>query len=991
MEARVAKGQYDIRFRKITGDVSTNQRSNKLSVAQIRCTQTDEADYSNQLRMAVRIKATSQLNGAIETLSALCRAKCPVWKNNAWVEEYTSNPAWWFLWFARGMRDTNFDRLYGECLPDSKIDIEAIKAWAAFCDQKNLTFNWVLDRKMSIEEVYYTIARAGRASTTWQSGKRGVVWDSENIPVTTLVTPANIIAGSYQYSYINNEVADEIIVNFVNRDKDYEPDTVRQVVPGTARVNNPITLDLEGCDNPSMAGREANLIAAGQHFHRKQHSWEMDLEGMICTRGDVVQFTHDLNEWGSSGRVLAVNGGTLTLDGYVAPASTGWMSLRAPDNTVVYVRTLASGTDKTDEVNIHGGWPAGFPVPNGNELDYIWQYSPTETPGKKLHITSVTPKSNGNVQFEAIEYSQEYYESENDPFIHIGTSRPRPALINVFGISATERIVDEPSGTVDVTFTWTLSEKSDSDVTIYINGSPYDSFSTNRYMTTVSAREGDVIDIEVFPTKDSRGVVSRYQYTVKGTLFVIPLVTSLTTASEVYAIRLNWTIPAVNYIERTEIWYSEQPQLNTAQKLTELAYPQQSYVQAGIRAGQEFYYWVRLVDRFGNIGDFYPTGNGVYGVSSTDVSAYMELFKDEFVSSAVGQQLLDDIDLINNDLSDINTEIQTTKNELMDSDIALAEAIETVETTANGAAASAQTNATAIAGVDGRLSSTITTKVQILGDGQRVIAGTGLGIEYTPDQGFQSSFNVWADRFAVWSGNGTDLFSPFVVSGGQVFINDAVIGTLSADKIGAGIYEVGKNGYGLIRSTGKEWAGDSGFYFETETNGSVGIELSAGHNNYLWLHHDAATNTNSGAIELNGSFYADSTGYMQIDAIDVNGRLQIRGDSVTTMNYWNPSGKAEYAGTAWSANLGGEGFKLVLIYRLRVTSGGPGSVALRVNGTTLDTVNLDNLDTGWSTWGRAVGGNTTITVDHVGPGDLMLFIGVWKSQLCRHTDEQRLR
>ena len=937
MEARVAKGQYDIRFRKITGDVSTNQRSNKLSVAQIRCTQTDEADYSNQLRMAVRIKATSQLNGAIETLSALCRAKCPVWKNNAWVEEYTSNPAWWFLWFARGMRDTNFDRLYGECLPDSKIDIDAIKSWALFCDQKNLTFNWVLDRKMSIEEVYYTIARAGRASTTWQSGKRGVVWDSAGIPVTTLVTPANIIAGSYQYSYINNEVADEIIVNFVNRDKDYEPDTVRQVVPGTARVNNPITLDLEGCDNPSMAGREANLIAAGQHFHRKQHSWEMDLEGMICTRGDVVQFTHDLNEWGSSGRVLGVNGGTLTLDGYVAPASTGWMSLRAPDNTVVYVRTLASGTDKTDEVSIHGGWPAGFPAPDGNELDYIWQYSPTETPGKKLHITSVTPRSNGNVQFEAIEYSQEYYESENDPFIHIGTSRPRPALINVFGISATERIVDEPSGTVDVTFTWTLSEKSDSDVTIYINGSPFDSFRTNRYMTTVSAREGDVIDIEIFPTKDSRGVVSRYQYTVKGTLFVIPLVTSLTTASEVYAIRLNWTIPAVNYIERTEIWYSEQPQLNTAQKLTELAYPQQSYVQAGIRAGQEFYYWVRLVDRFGNIGEFYPTGNGVYGVSSTDVNAYMELFKDEFVSSAVGQQLQDEIDIINGDdltAGSIAAAVKAEANERMDSDIAIAESIETVEAVANGAAASAQTNATAIAGVDGRLSSTITTKVQILGDGQRVIAGTGLGIEYTPDQGFQSSFNVWADRFAVWSGNGTDLFSPFVVSGGQVFINDAVIGTLSADKIGAGTFEVGKNGYGLIKTKDKTWLGDNnGFFFEGQPNGRTVMEMTAGGNNYFWLDYNPDDNSASGAIELNGAFYADSTGYMQIDAVDVLGTLQLQGNSVTTHAAW--AGQSDDVTIYINAGGGGQltiiAFNSGVVYANQTSYMAPLAVSLRVD------------------------------------------------------------
>ncbi|MDD3757711.1 MAG: host specificity factor TipJ family phage tail protein [Advenella sp.] len=974
MEAKVAKGQYDIRFRKVTGDISTNQRSNKVSVAQIRCTQTDNADYTNQCRVAVRIKATSQLNGAIDQLSAICTAKCHVWKNNAWVEEFTQNPAWWYLWFARGMRDQNYDRLYGECLPDSKIDIEAIKAWAAYCDQKNLTFNFVLDRKMSIEDVFYTIARAGRASVTHQSGKRGVIWDSADIPVTTLVTPANIIAGSYSYKYINTEVADEIIINFVNADKDYEKDVVRQIVPGTARVNNPITLDLEGAVYVDMVGREANLLAASQHFHRKQHKWEMDLEGMICTRGDVVQFTHDLNSWGKSGRVLSINGSVLILDGYVEP-SAGWLSLRAPDNTIAYVRTLASGTELTDTLTISGGWPASLPLPDDNAIDYIWQYSPTATPGKKLHIKSVRPKSNGNVEFEAIEYSAEYYASENDPYAHIGNAKPRASLINVFSISASERIVDEVSGTVDVTFTWVLSEKSASDVTIYINGNPFDSFRTPRYMATVSAREGDIIDIDVYPTQDSRGVLKRYQYTVRGTLFVIPAVASLTATSEVYAIRLNWTIPSVNYIERTEIWYSITPDLVTAQKLSDIAYPQQEYRQAGIRAGQEFYYWVRLVDRFGNIGEFYPTGNGVYGVSSTDVNAYMELFKDEFVSSAVGQQLQDEIDIINGDAfteGSIAAAVKAESDERMDSDIALAEALETVEAIANGAAASAQTNATAIAGVDGRLSSTITTKVQILANGQRVIAGTGLGIEHTPDQGFQSSFNVWADRFAVWSGNGTDLFSPFVVSGGQVFINDAVIGTLSADKIGAGIYDVGRDGYGVVRTKDKVWRdGTNGFFFEGQPNGTTAMEMNAGGNNYFWLHHDAATNSSTGAININNAFYADHTGYMRINAVDVSGRLQLRDDSVTTMNHWSPSGWSNAPGQKWSVNLG-EGAGAMVAYNLRVEqTGGLLNMAINLilNGVVIGRVDkINNPSSGWQCWAGSFPSNATLQITHEGGG-----------------------
>lgn len=687
LEVGVATGEYDVRFRKISQDLTSSRSSNKLTIAQIRCTQTDNADYSGQCRMAVRIKATSQLNGAVDSLSAIASAKTLVWQNNSWVQAYTSNPAWWYLFWARGMRDQDFNRLYGECLPESKIDLEAIKSWAAWCDAKGLTFNWVLDRKMSIDDVYHVIARAGRASKSMHGGKLSVIWDSADIPESNFVTPENIVAGSFEYKFINTEVTDEIIVNFFNQEKDYEADVVRQKVPGAVQVNNPVTFDLEGCTVADQAGREANLMAASQYFHRQQFSWEMDIEGATITRGDVVRMTHDLTSWGASGRIMAYENGQLTLDSYVEPIENAWMSIRSPNNKIANVRVSPVAGSDGDKVVIVGGWPidAGgndlIPQPNNDEIDYIWQYNPTATPGRKVQIKSVRPSGRRNVKFEAIEYSREYHESEDNAYIHIPTGNGTKALINVFGITASERIVDEVTGRVEVTFTWVLSEKSDSDVHLYVNGEPFDSFGTPRYMTTITAVQGDIIDIEVRPTNENRGVPERYQYTVNGTLFQIPAIQALTTASEVYGILLNWTIPPVNYIQRTEIWYSEQSTLNTAQKLADIAYPQQEYRQSGIRAGQGYYYWVRLVDRFGNIGPFYPTQTGVYGVSSTDVNEYIEVFKDEFLSSVVGQQLQEDIEIITGGSTtpgsiahvveqareDLQTEIATAKGQLEDS------------------------------------------------------------------------------------------------------------------------------------------------------------------------------------------------------------------------------------------------------------------------------------------------------------------------------------
>src|SRR5690625_4852067 len=145
----VPRGQYEIRIRKLTADIKNSRESNETAVGQILCFQPDDADYTGQLRVALRIKATNQLNGAVDEFSAIADASAPVWNGEEFDIEQTSNPASWFFHFARGKRLDDGTRIYGAGLDARQIDVEAINAWAAWCEAKNLTFDYVLDRKMS--------------------------------------------------------------------------------------------------------------------------------------------------------------------------------------------------------------------------------------------------------------------------------------------------------------------------------------------------------------------------------------------------------------------------------------------------------------------------------------------------------------------------------------------------------------------------------------------------------------------------------------------------------------------------------------------------------------------------------------------------------------------------------------------------------------------------------------------------------------------------
>jgi hypothetical protein len=527
----VAKGQYEVRIWKSTADIKGSRQSNETAVSQILCFQTDDADYAGQLRVALRIKATSQLNGAIDEFSAMAQAHAPVWAGDHFDVQHTRNPAWWYLWFAMGKSIEGKGRVYGAGLTEAQIDVESIKAWGAWCDLKKLTFDYVLDRKMSSAQVLQMIARAGRASPTWQTGKLGVVWDAADQPVVAMFGPFNIKAGSFKVAYINDDTPDEIVLNFANEDRDYQMDEVRVAVPGATTTNNPLQLDLDGCTVADTAGGEANLIAASQVWHRRRTTWETDIEGWVASRGDVVQISHDLTVWGYSGRLVGRSGNQITLSQSI-PTGSGTMMLRDPEGNMKTVVVAGIATD-TDTVTITSDM-TGFALPGdaGFEdvpaLDWAFFFDPLATPGRRFKIVDVQPTQDG-VRFSAVDDDPEYYASETNPY---GYTPPRDGALLVgivFGITVVEGIVNVLADINSVQIGWALSVAMPVDVVIAVNGAAQPAVRVVDRKMTIQAQTGDVLDITITPVSAlGRGKPAMRSYTVQGLRAPLPAVTGLT-------------------------------------------------------------------------------------------------------------------------------------------------------------------------------------------------------------------------------------------------------------------------------------------------------------------------------------------------------------------------------------------------------------------------------------------------------------------------------
>lgn len=455
----VDSGQYEVRCRKVSTDESDVRNTAVVSWAALRSYQPDAADYSGQKRYAMKIRASGQLLGRVDRLSALGKSRCEVWNGTNWVaDQITSNPAWLYRWFANGLCEGGGvpgtgAPIFGAQLPDSRLDLDALKEWGSWCDANNLKANLVIDSRQSCSEVLNIIARCGRAAPTWTTGKLGVVWDQADQPVSAIYGMPNIAAGSFSVDYATEKLADEIVARFINPALDWSQDTVRVTVPGVTSASRPITVDLVGVTSVEQAAKEANLLAAAQHYRRRRYTWESDLEGMISSRGDVVTLSHDLTQWGTSGRLAAGTTTALTLDREVefTPSTQHYITIREPHGDWGNYRVQEEDS-ATDQITLLDALPAA--PDDGQPIDWLYCFDPAATPGKQVKIVSIEPINENRVRLSAVDEDAGYYAAESGDFT-IATADLSALNPRVLSIDITETWDIHSRGAVEAHIIWT--------------------------------------------------------------------------------------------------------------------------------------------------------------------------------------------------------------------------------------------------------------------------------------------------------------------------------------------------------------------------------------------------------------------------------------------------------------------------------------------------------------------------------------------------------
>ncbi|QLV88292.1 host specificity protein J [Citrobacter sp. RHBSTW-00678] len=314
----------------------------------------------------------------------------------------------------------------------------------------------------------------------------------------------------------------------------------------------------------------------------------------------------------------------------------------------------------------------------------------------------------------------------------------------------------------------------------------------------------------------------------------VPKPVGLRTTAINWGIQVDWSFPVdTGDTLQTELQYSVNGNGDNPLLLAGVPYPQHTYTQLGLKAGVEFWYRARLVDRIGNQSDW---TDWVRGESNANADDYLGDIADDFLTSADGDRLTSDIDTnleaaLQNALAnhataehqwaqygEVRADILVVKTTIADVDKAMAEMTTQVQAQIKDVTASLEDKLTATVDASGATAiHTLKAGVRING----IFYSAGISIAVLAEAGkpvvTRVGFN--ANQFVLMSGSGDTQYSPFAVVNGQVFISDAFIqnASITSAKIADAAITNGKIS-GAFWSTGYKIANQGGWCLSKADN-----------------------------------------------------------------------------------------------------------------------------------------------------------------------------
>lgn len=405
------KAKYEVRMRCSAKDGTSLRHVNKVYWTQLTQIIYDDFVHPGKALIGIKALATSQLSGSDPDVSWI-QERSKVWVFNPYTNQYeekpADNPAWAAYDLLHICRKIGSEYVvFGQ--PQGRIDYDAFNAWAEKCTLNKFTFNYIYDSATRLWDALKYPEAVGRGKVIPAGTRFTCVSDYQSSPVQ-LFTVSNIKYGSFTEEFQGVEArANSIELSFINKDKDYERDVIPvygDTYDESNSLTNPAQIELMGCTSLEQAYRHGKHYLRCNKYEIRTVTFEAFTDAIACTVGDIILVQHDVPEWGEGGRVVAVNGQTITLDKEVVTQPGKQYQLLVRSNTTDAVSTY-------NVVNVSGlNVIVSETIPV--QKDCIYAFGEISKAAKPFRVLAITEgHSEMTRKIQCMEYYPELYAADD--------------------------------------------------------------------------------------------------------------------------------------------------------------------------------------------------------------------------------------------------------------------------------------------------------------------------------------------------------------------------------------------------------------------------------------------------------------------------------------------------------------------------------------------------------------------------------------------------
>jgi predicted phage tail protein len=478
-------GKYDIRLTRTSDDSTLDPlRQGDLTWFQVDEIKTDDLMYPNTALLGLKLLATDQLSGSTPNITSIVKGKkirvpdirnasTPVawddyywdgenyrllsddtvltWDGVTYVTKYSANPVWC-------VRDFLINSRYGlgEFISNLNLNDASFLEMSRYCEEKvpdgkgsfekRFRLDVVIDSNTKALDLLIQLSATFNAMPVYSGGAISFKIDKKQLP-TQAFGMGNIIKDSFVQSWKTlKEIPNVIEVQFMDKEKGYRQETVAcidedSLIQGEPMRKAQLRLFTTQTSYAIRAGRYALKVAK---YINRSVSFKAGIDAIACQAGDIISVSHDVPQWGFSGRVKAGSTTVLVkLDRTVLieDGKSYKIQARFKDDTLEE-KTVTSpqGTFTEVECEAFSRAPEDFDVFLFGEVNKV---------KKDFRVVSIQKEGHYECRIQALEYNENVYDDSDIILPQNNYSSLSGEIPSVENLRLTESLVKKQDGTIE--------------------------------------------------------------------------------------------------------------------------------------------------------------------------------------------------------------------------------------------------------------------------------------------------------------------------------------------------------------------------------------------------------------------------------------------------------------------------------------------------------------------------------------------------------------